>query len=982
MTRTLDELAVGDRLHGYQIRRREPLPQLLGTYYELVHERLGSRHIHIAVEDDNNAFNVVFPTIPQDSTGVAHILEHLVLCGSERFPVRDPFFSMLPRSLYTFMNAMTSSAWTTYPFSTRNAQDFNNLLAVYLDACFFPLITEQSFKQEGHRFEFQDLSDPTTPLEYKGVVFNEMKGAMSTPAAVMHRVLGKAVLPDLTYAYNSGGDPQEIPNLTWEGLRAFHALHYHPSNAWFYTYGNLPLGPTLQRIDEAVLARFEPLEVQLGIPDQPRFDAPRSYQATYPLARSEDNGEKSQVLLCWLTAPITDNFEMLSLGVLEEVLLGNAASPLRQALLESGLGSALADSTGLEDDTREAVFAAGLKDVAPGDTERVEKLILTTLGDLVANGVDESMVDAAVHRLEIATREVSNAGAPFGLKVFFRLYGPYLYGGDPYRALQFDDDLARLAEARAAGGYFEGLIQRYLLDNPHRVRIELHPDPEMTTRLEAEEAEKLAAVRERLTTAEVRAIVADAEALLALQEADQDVSVLPTLTLEDIPQIMEDVPHTVETVAGATLGLFPQPTNGLSYIDLQFDFADLPDTLLDLLPLFGYVLPKMGAGDSSYLDMARRINAYTGGISAGASLRHLPEDSGRYLSRFTLSGKALTRNHEPLLAILRDFATSLRFDRRHLRNLVGQHRAGLESSVVSAGHLYALRQALAQLGGAGVVQERLGGLTQLATARRLAAREEADLDPVIADLERIRDHLFRSGSVQVCITSEAEELPALRDAVLEILAALPAAGPPSSNGRVTAPAVRQAVARTTAVPVAYDAAAWPTVSYAHPDAPTLHVLSHYLRNTYLHREVREKGGAYGGFASASTEGGHFAMMSYRDPHIVRTLRVYREAVRVVREEPVKPDDLREAILRASADVDPLLSADSKGRARFFAEMAGYTLARRQAYKAGLLAVTVDRLREVAADYLSAEPVVAVLAGEEKVVAANRELEGLFTVAPV
>ncbi len=981
MARTMDDLAVGETLYGYRVSRREPLPHLNGTYYELVHQRLGSRHLHVAVEDDNNAFNMVFPTIPQDSTGVAHILEHLVLCGSERFPVRDPFFSMLPRSLYTFMNAMTSSAWTTYPFSTRNAQDFYNLLDVYLDACFFPLLGEQSFKQEAHRFEFQELSDPSTPLEYKGVVFNEMKGAMSSVPSVMYRSLGKAVFPALTYANNSGGDPQEIPDLTWAGLRAFHATHYHPSNAWFYSYGNLPLAETLRRIEETVLARFERLDVRLTIPDQPRFDSPRVYETTYPLAKSEDNGRKSQVLVCWLTAPITDSFEMLSLGVLEEVLLGNVASPLRLALIESGLGSALADATGLEDDPREAVFAAGLKDVAPADAEAVEALILATLGGLVAQGVDTAMVDAAVHRLEIATREVSNAGWPYGLKVFFRLYGPYLYGGDPYRALLFDDDLARLAEARAVGGYFEGLIQRYLLDNPHRVRIELHPDPAMTERLDRAEAQKLAAIKARLTPDEVSAIVAEAEALQALQEADQDTSVLPTLTLDDIPQTMEDVPHSLETVAGTTVGLFPQPTNGLSYVDLQFDFSALPDELLDLLPVFAYVLPKMGAGASDYLDMARRINAHTGGISAGPALRNDPEDHQRFRSRFTLSGKALIRNHEPFLAILRDFVTGLHFDRHHLRNLLGQHRAGLESSVVSSGHMYALRQALAQLSGAGMVQERLGGLSQLATARRLAALDEAGLEPVVADLERIRDHLFRTGSVAVCITSEADELAALRDAVAEILARLPLAVA-ATNGRLAVAATRQAVARTTAVPVAYDVAAWPTVSYTHPDAPALHVLSHYLRNTYLHRELREKGGAYGGFASASTEGGHFAMMSYRDPHIVRTFQVYRDAVRVMREEPIKAEDAREAILRASADVDPLLSPDNKGRARFFADLAGYTLPRREDYKAGLLAVTIADMRRVAGAYLSGEAALAVVGGEEKVAAANAEMGGQFQVAPV
>lgn len=976
----MDELAVDTVLSGYRVTRRAQLPHLNGTYYELLHERTGARHIHVAVADDNNAFNVTFPTIPQDSTGVAHILEHLVLTGSERFPVRDPFFSMLPRSLYTFMNAMTSSAWTTYPFSTRNRKDFYNLLDVYLDACFFPLITELSFKQEGHRFEFEVADDPASALVYKGVVFNEMKGAMSSVRSVMHDALGRSVFPDLTYAHNSGGDPKHIPDLTWPNLRAFHASHYHPSNAWFYSYGNLPLSETLERIDRQVMARFERQVMDMDIPSQPRFTAPRVHEAPYPLSKTEDDGKKHQVLLAWLTAPITDSFEMLSLGVLEEVLLGNAASPLRKALVESGLGSALADATGLDDDPREAVFGAGLKDVAADDVAAVETLVLDTLRQLAGGGVDDAMVDASIHHLEIATREVSNAGYPYGLKLYFRMYGPYLYGGDPYKSLLFDDDLARLATARAAGGYFEGLIRRYLLDNPHRVRVVLRPDPEMTERDEAAERAKLASIKARLTPDDVARIMADAAALEALQESEQDSSSLPTLTLADIPRTMEDVAHEVRQIRGATVGAFPQPTNGLTYLDLQFDFAGLPEELLDLVPIFGYVLPKMGAGASDYLAMASRINSFTGGVGAGAGLRNRPEDDARYLARFTLSGKALFRNHAPFLAILHDFATGLHFDRRHLKNLLGQYRAGMESAVVSSGHAFSLRLATAQLDGVGKVRERMEGLAQLALARRLAGLDEAGLDPVIADLERIRDFLFRNAGMNVCITSEEDELPGLLTAVDALLAELPAAAARPELAFALTPDPRQPVARTTAVPVAYDAKVFATVPYVHPDAPALQVLAHFLRATFIHREIREKGGAYGGYCQAASEGGYFTFLSYRDPHITRTFRVFDEAIRYALDGQMKDDDVQEAILRSSADVDPLLSPDNKGRVRFFSDLAGYTLARREAYKKGLLAVTVDDLRRVAAAHLTGEAALAVISSEEKVAAANAEMGGVFAVA--
>src|SRR5450759_4225073 len=379
---------------GYTIRRREPLDRLDGAYLELEHDRTGVRHIHIESKDDNNAFAVFFPTVPKDSTGAAHVLEHVVLAGSQRYPVRDPFFSMTRRSLATFMNAMTSSDWTMYPFSTRNAKDFMNLLDVYLDATFFPRLSEDSFKQEGLRFEFEDSADPKSGLRYKGVVFNEMKGALATPHAAVQRAMGKSLFPGLTYSYISGGDPEDIPNLTWEHLRQFHATHYHPSNAYFYTYGNLPLDPPLEVIERNVLPRFQRIDVDTKIPDVKRFKNPIKAVEPYPVPPTADIKRKSQALVAWVTVPTGDSFQQLAMKVLAEVLMSNAGSPLRKALIDSGLGTAMADGSGFQDDYRESVFGAGLKDVASEDAEKVQKVVLDTLDKLADEGVDQAHVDA------------------------------------------------------------------------------------------------------------------------------------------------------------------------------------------------------------------------------------------------------------------------------------------------------------------------------------------------------------------------------------------------------------------------------------------------------------------------------------------------------------------------------------------------------------------------------------------------------------
>jgi hypothetical protein len=969
----------GQRIGNYAVSRVLPYPQVNGQYVELMHEPTGARHVHIACPDDNNAFMVTFPTIPQDDTGVAHILEHIVLAGSEKYPVRDPFFSMLPRSLNTFMNAMTSSAWTTYPFSTRNEKDFYNLLEVYLDATFFPKIAKDSYLQEAWRFEFEDGQDPTTPLEYKGVVFNEMKGAMANVGSRMYRTVYKGVFPDITYGNNSGGEPIAIPNLTWQQLKDFHATHYHPSNAYFYTYGSFPLDKTLAQIEQNALSKFNRLDRDWSVPDQPRFTAPRRIEATYGIAPSDPVEKKAQVAVSWLTATITDSFELLALRVLERVLLANAASPLRKALIESNIGSALADGTGLNDDPREAVFTAGLKDVNPEDAERIENLILETLRSLVDGGVDAAMVDAAIHRFEIENREVSNAGFPFAFKPAFTMLGAYLYGGDPYRGLQFDEDIARLETERNAGRFFEGLIQRHLLENPHRVTTVLKPDPELIARSEADERALLEQIKNTLEPERVQEILRDAKMLQTAQDGEQDLSVLPTLELTDVPMSFEDVAHRIVTLRGATVGLFGQPTNGLAYLDFNADFSGLPEHLKDLLPVFNFVFPKMGAGESTYLEMAGRIEAHTGGVGATAGTRVAPDSLERFRQGFSVSTKTLYRNIDATFDILRDLFAGLEFDRQHLKNLLGMYRTGLEARVVGAGHVYAWSLAESQLSPVGVLKERMGGIAHVHLAKRLAGLDDAGLSDLIADLSAIRDHLFHAGALRICVTAEEKELERLSSKLDGLLGALKA-GEPASRAPEYAPAPKHPQARSAAVPVAFDALVFRTVPYTHPDAPVLLALSEYLRARYLHKEIREKGGAYGGFAAASREDGIFALLSYRDPHIKRTFEVF-DGVHAFLEQPIDADALKEAILAACADVDPLSSPDTKGRSRFYNDLAGYTLERRAEFKRRLLAVTADDLRRVAATHLR-DGARAVVSSEEKIAEANAAMGDVFAVEAV
>ena len=971
-----------ESIGGYTILRREPLERLDGAYLELVHERTGARHLHIECSDDNNAFAVFFPTVPKDSTGVAHILEHVVLAGSQRFPVRDPFFSMTRRSLATFMNALTSSDWTMYPFSSRNTKDFMNLLSVYLDATFFPQLSEDSFKQEGIRYEFEDPADPRSGLRYKGVVFNEMKGALASPHAAMQRAIGSSLFPGLTYANVSGGDPEHIPDLTWEALRHFHAVHYHPSNAYFYSYGDQPLERTLAQVEELALSRFDRIGIDTSIPNVERFHKPIQAFEQYPATPGEDHSRKSQALVAWVSVPAGDSGRLLAMRILSDVLLGNAGAPLRKALIDSKLGTAMADGSGLQDDFRETVFGAGLKDIASEDAPKVERVVLDTLEKLAGGGLDLAQVNAAIHRLEFEKRERSNAGLPYALKVLFNCLSAYYYSGDPYSALNFDTDLDQLERARKDGRFFENLIRAELLENAHRVLVTLEPDPGLEDRKRRAELDRLAAIETRLSESDRARIVEDGLRLKAAQDAKQDLSVLPTLELTDIPMKFEEVVDQPAVVGPARLDFFPLPTNGITYIDIRSDFSALTTEMKDLLPLFGRVLTQSGAAGQDYVEIATRIAAHTGGIGAAAQVQSLAARED-YLQSFVVSGRALDRNVGPFIELLTDLVARLEIEPRRLREIIAESATRLESSLANLGYQFALLRAQSMLSSEGAVNDALQGIGMLHVIRRLAQLGESELGDVIARLDSIRTSLFRKSSIQVVVTCEESMVPTITRLMGRLVDTLPD-GVAGGHAEQPKPLAVLAEARTAPVPIAFNVRGFKTVRYTHPDAPGLLVLANYLRDTFLHRELREKGGAYGGSAQASTGGGTFYMGSYRDPNITRTYDVFDQAAGWVIDGEISDEALKEAILGACGDVDPLESPDIKGRREAINRLTGFTREERERFKQRLLHVTADDLRRIARIYLAeGRPVSATVAGPELIEAARKERPELFEiVAPV
>ena len=972
----------GDRISGYTVKRVVALSEIHSLYFELEHDRTGARHVHIQNADHENTFSVAFKTVPTDSTGVAHILEHTVLCGSQKYPVRDPFFSMLKRSLSTFMNAFTASDWTMYPFSTQNRKDFYNLMDVYLDATFYPNLDELNFKQEGIRLELEKQADSGQPpkLVYKGVVYNEMKGAMSSPDQVMARSLLNALYPDTTYSNNSGGEPAVIPQLSHSQLVAFHRRHYHPSNAFFYTYGDLPLADHLGFIDEKVLRHFDRIDPQTEVASQARWKAPRTVAYPYPLDKGEDPAKKHQVCLAWLTADIQDTFEVLALTLLEQILLGNSASPLRKTLIDSGLGTALSDTTGFVPDNRDTMFAAGLKDVREADAERVAAIIDGVFQDLVKEGIDPQLIEAAIHQLEFHRKEITNTPYPYGLKLMLFFSGSWFHGGAPVRAFQFDADLDKIRRAIAREPFFENRIRRYFIDNPHRVLFTLSPDQQMADAEEERVAAELAAIRARLSEVELKKIAADADALVRLQESVEDLSVLPTLELNDIPPSVKCVhPSASHGDWGAVV--YDQPTSGIFYFAAAIDAGTIPENKLPLVPFFCHAFSRIGTRQRDYIDMARRIDRFTGGIGLGASARTRFDDAGACLAFATFNGKCLERNIEPMFDILQEMVAEYDFsDLTRLRNLLLEYRAGLESMVVQNGHRLAMSLASRNFSPANMLNETWSGVHHLKFIKTVSEQlTDDDLRQLAGELTDLGRLLLKRDHLKIALIGESSAL----EKAVPLAASLRQSLPPGATPAGFAPPALSPAGSlpfegwSTSTAVSFVARAFQTVRMNQPDAPALAVIAKLLRSLYLHREIREKGGAYGGFALYGAEDGLFCLGSYRDPHVVSTLKVYDAAAAFIRSDSYTDEDIKEAVLQICSEIDKPDPPGPAARKAFYRDIVGLSDAARKDYKTRLLAVDRSQVRKAAETYFNstgAPPAVAVISGEDKLKAANETLE--------
>ncbi len=973
-------LARDQVVHGFRLVRIDPVPEIRATAYQLVHGPTGLRVLHLHCDDPENLFAIVLRTPPPDSTGVAHILEHSVLAGSKRYPLRDVFNELRRGSLATFINAFTAPDFTCYPACSQVRADFYNLAAVYTDLVLRPLLARTTFMREGHHLEL----DEEGRLSISGIVYNEMIGAFSTAERVAQALTLQSLFPGSPYGVESGGRPDAIPDLTYAAFREFHRRYYSPANTRVFLYGDIPTGDHLAFL-AAQLAGRGAIEIDSHVAHMERWTAPRALADRYPVGADDPVEARTTVNIAWLTAPASDAEERLKLEVLQEALVGNPAAPLRKALIDSGLGQDLSPTTGLVTWYREMPFAVGLRGTEPDRAESIEQLTLATLRQLAERGLAREVLEGAIHQVEFKGLEITRSGVPFSVSLLFRTLSSWLHEEDPLLPLTFPTLMARLRAAWADDeGIFAQAVRRWLVDNSHRVRATIAPSRTLAAEREAELRRRLDDRLAGMAPADLAAVRADTETLRAEQRrgvTPEELACLPRLELAAIPTQVERIPTAAHEIEGVTVYEHDLFSNGICYLDVAFDVADIAEELQPTLPLLGAAATGMGAAGLGYEAFATRKALVTGEVSA--DLEAFERVDGRPDAQLLLlHASALRRNAAAMVAVVRDvLAAGDLDDLARLKDIVSEARNSLRAQVAPQGHLYARRTAAAPLSDAAWRAEQWDGAPQIRYLAGLARGFGERSEDLRARLARLRGEVFRRARLIVNLTGDDACLAALRGPVTELIGALPAGG--AVAARPASPS-REPVARGVAIPgaVTYVARVAAVPAYRSEQAPRLWLLASYLRTGFLYEKIRVEGGAYGGLSTYSPAAGHFAMLSYRDPHLARTLETYDAALPDFLAHELGPDELRTAIIGAIGQLDRPLDPAQKGHTALVRTLQGLTDEDRQRFRQGILTADREGLRACAADVLApalARAGQAVYAARERIEEANQRIPRPFVI---
>ena len=943
--------------HGFELLREEEIEERNVTARLYRHLQSGAELLSLENDDENKSFGITFRTPPEDSTGLPHIMEHSVLGGSDKYPLKEPFVELVKGSMKTFLNAFTSADMTAYPVASTNAQDFYNLVDVYLDAVLHPLITPNHLAQEGWHLELESVDEP---LIYKGIVFNEMKGAYASPEGVLYRQIKQAMFPDNAYRHDSGGDPEVMPNLTYEQFRSFHETYYHPANSRIVFYGDDDPEQRLKLAD-GYLCDFEKVEVATAVPPHAPFAEPQRFTYPYSVEADSDNSQKHYVTVNWVLPPVDDDMVLQrALSVLSVTLLGTAGSPLRKTLVDSGLGEDVIGG-GFSGRMRQGTFSVGMKGVKADEVNKVEALILKTLNQLANDGFEPDAVEAAVNSLEFSLRENNTGSFPRGLSLMFSAMPNWLHDQDPLAPLKFEGPLTAVKESIANDPmYLPGLIRTWLLNNNHRGTVILEPDARLQQRQETAEKEKLAAIKGRLNEAQLQDIIRQTRELKVLQEkpdTPENLAKLPRLTLADLDKENKIIPTERADAAGVEVLYHDLFTNGIVYLELGLNLHVLPADLLPYVKLFGRALVEIGTETEDFVQLQQRIGRRTGGIypTTFLSAKRGDPDAAAWLF---LRGKAAIGQVQEMLDIMRDVLLTVSLDNQErFRQMVLRAKAGLESGLVPSGHSVVNRRLRSYFNESSWASEQMNGIDYLFFLRRLAEQVENDWPAVLAMLEAVRSALISRQNMLANVTLDQDNWRTFQPRLANLITQMPDLPVamkmwdwqrPFRNEGLTIPAKVNYVAKGGNL---YD--------LGFQEHGSVSAIVNYLRTTYLWEKVRVQGGAYGGMVGFSNYTGILSYYSYRDPNLLQTIDVYDNVASFLQHR-VSDDDLTKSIIGAISAIDGYQLPDAKGYTAMSRILINSSEAYRQQMRGEILGTN-------SADFIRFGEAVAGLAGYEKAV---------------
>ncbi|KAJ1917030.1 Mitochondrial presequence protease [Mycoemilia scoparia] len=960
------KITEGAVIHGFEVVETRSISELNLKAIRLTHHLTGAEWLHLERDDNNNVFSVGFNTSPEDSTGVAHILEHTALCGSKKYPIRDPFFKMLNRSMSTFMNAWTAHDYTQYPFSTQNEVDYANLQSVYIDSAFNPLLRELDFLQEGWRVERSDPNDKTSPWEFKGIVFNEMKGALSDPGSLLAIRAEQKLFPDTTYSYVSGGDPQYITDLTHEALVKFHRDHYHPSNARFFSYGNFPIESQLERVNN-LIQTYEPIRPKTvnqivnpyGVKDVTEFGPPDGVGST---------DKQAKFSVSYLANDIKDIYESFSLSIFSSLLINGTSAPMHKALIDSQIGSDYSANTGYNPYNRQSSLSVGLQGISEADIPNVKNRINEVIQEVGAKGFESRRIEAALQSIELSYKHKT---ASFGLNLMKSISTGWFHGCNPIDLLEINKNIARLKEDIASGNFFERAVEKYFNKSEHQLNYTMIPDSEYHKRLNEDEKRRLDEKVATFTPVDIEAIYKKTEDLAKEQMKKEDLSCLPTLTMEDVPK--NSVRHSVDLSAVDCVPVQWRgtSTNGISYLHIINAFQSLPGDLSYYLPLFCDALGYLGTTKRDMSEIETDIQLYTGGI--GFSPLVTTDHSSLKLSEqgISISSHCLDANMEKMYTLLLELILETNFrNTNRLKTLVVSNASNMFNAIPHSGHVFARCLASSTLTSEMNIAETHDGITQVRFINKLAeSTSEEDLLKVSEKLEAIRDHVFDKLGMRAAIITNKGSFDGNQSEIERLVESYPALNPKqqqdsSSNGQESGAISTDGNENVQSngdftpnpskifcpLPFATNFAAKSirTVPYTSPDSVKLQTLAKILTQNFLHREIREINGAYGGGALFSPSQGIFSFFSYRDPNPVNTIKTFDRSLDMILNHSIKDRELREAKLSIFGGLDAPISVSQEGMAYF---TTGITDDMKQARRDGFFAVTEKDIKEVAEKYL-------------------------------